>query len=111
MRRFLAAVFGSVAIASLTASGALADNGLHEGTFQADLVCPGQTYVQAQFHGWTIQVSQTTVYVVVTQANESGTVVLHNAAAAPPSQPLVICTYVGPISGNTWVNTGFFTGT
>jgi hypothetical protein len=105
----LAALFCVSALALTSVAVALAgnDHGRHNGTFRVDLTCPNQTYQQALFHGWTVSVSATMNYVVVTQTD--GTVVLHNTQADPGGQPLVTCTYVGPISGITWVNTGFFT--
>jgi hypothetical protein len=83
------------------------------GSFEVTLTCGSQSY-DVLATGWAGEIigsSPRINYIIVTQSytDETGTHVLHNTAANPGGKPLVTCTYVGPISGRLYTNTGFFT--
>ena len=93
---------------SLTAHPAVAASA----AFEVTLTCDGQTY-DTLAEGWVFHIVGSipqTNYVVITQSytDTSGTHFLHNANAQPGGQ-VVTCTYVGPITGRLYTNTGFFT--
>jgi hypothetical protein len=111
MRRLLVptclAVTGWIGIA-LTTHPAVAATA----AFEVTLTCNGQSY-DTLAQGWEFHIVGSiprTNYVVTTQSytDASGTHFLHNANAQPGGQ-VVTCTYIGPITGRLYTNTGFFT--
>jgi hypothetical protein len=111
MKRFVVLLVLGCALVSVLMGASQAGASTHL-PFSITLTCGGQQY-PALLTG-TIQIVGTTpqtVYKIVTQSytDESGTHVLISNHAYSNGAPLVACTYIGPLSGRLYMNTGFFT--
>jgi hypothetical protein len=117
MRRLLIALLAALALSvvlSVAAAPAGADPA-NKNTLQLTLTCPGTPPIDAVFELSSadsfhlVSTSSNFLWKSLSFATSTGTVEIDRGIQGGGHQELVTCTYVGPVSGNHYTVTGFFT--